>query len=204
MAVDLIIRSRPAIHGSRGTWLLESTPRTHESKRNTMAAEAAVIIGSGSIGVAIGRIVGIGRPVLLADHNEETMDAVAGQLRGEGYEVTTHPVDISNEDAVAALADTAASLGNVTRVLLAAPGGSGIVISSMAGHVGEGYPREVEHALAYTPTAELLDLPFLAAEKVGDSGAAYTLAKRGNGLRVQAAAITCGERGARINSLSRS
>ena len=53
-------------------------------------------------------------------------------------------------------------------------------MSGMAGHMGEGYPRDIEHALAYTPTAELLDLPFLAAHKVGDSGAAYTLAKRGN------------------------
>jgi NAD(P)-dependent dehydrogenase (short-subunit alcohol dehydrogenase family) len=68
--------------------------------------------------------------------------------------------------------------------------------------MGAGYPRDVEHALAYTPTAEPLDLPFLAADMVGDSGAAYTLAKRGNALRVQAAAITWGERGARINSLS--
>jgi hypothetical protein len=191
-----------------------------------MAQEVAVIIGSGSIGVAIGRVAGIGRSVLLADYNEETMTAVAGQLRGEAYDVTTHPVDISEHDAVAALADTAAAAGDVTRVVIAAgvspvqastervlhvdllgtayvleefgrviaPGGSGIVISSMAGHMGEGYPREVEHALAYTPTTELLDLPFLAADKVGDSGAAYTLAKRGNALRVQAAATTWGVR----------
>ena len=48
------------------------------------------------------------------------MDAVAAQLRGEGYEVTTHPIDISDHYAVAALADTAASLGEVTRVVIAA------------------------------------------------------------------------------------
>ena len=85
-----------------------------------MSAEVAVIIGSGSIGVAIGRAAGIGRKVLLADYSEETMNTVAVQLRGEGYEVTTHPIDISNHDAVAALADAAASLGDVTRVVLAA------------------------------------------------------------------------------------
>jgi NAD(P)-dependent dehydrogenase (short-subunit alcohol dehydrogenase family) len=199
-----------------------------------MAQEVAVIIGSGSIGAAIGRIAGIGRRVLLADYNQDILNAVAGQLRGEGYDVTTHPVDISDHDAVAALADTAAAAGDVTRVVVAAgvspvqattervlhvdllgtayvleefgrviaQGGSGVVISSMAGHMGDGYPREIEHALAYTPTAELLGLPFLAADKVGDSGAAYTLAKRGNALRVQAAATTWGARGARINSLS--
>lgn len=48
----------------------------------------------------------------------------------------------------------------------------------MAGHVGEGYTNEIEHALAYTPTAELLELPFLAPDQVRDSGQAYTLAKR--------------------------
>jgi NAD(P)-dependent dehydrogenase (short-subunit alcohol dehydrogenase family) len=199
-----------------------------------MAQEVAVIIGSGSIGVAIGRVAGIGRRVLLADYNEETMNTVAAQLRGEGYDVITRQVDISDHDAVAALANTAAANGDITRVVIAAgvspvqattervlhvdllgtayvleefgrviaPGGSGIVISSMAGHMGEGYPREVEHALAYTPTTELLDMPFLAADQVGDSGAAYTLAKRGNALRVQASATTWGARGARINSLS--
>ena len=35
-----------------------------------------------------------------------------------------------------------------------------------------------------------------------NSGAAYALAKRANHLRVQAAAVTWGERGARINSIS--
>lgn len=199
-----------------------------------MAEEVAVIIGSGSIGVAIGRVAGIGRRVLLADYNEDTIPVVAGQFREDGYDVTTHRIDISSHEAVADLADAAAAMGSITRVILAAgvspvqattdrvlhvdllgtayvlqefgrviaPGGSGVVISSMAGHMGDGYPREIEHALAYTPTAELLDLPFLAADKVGDSGRAYTLAKRGNVLRVQAAAISWGERGARINSLS--
>jgi NAD(P)-dependent dehydrogenase (short-subunit alcohol dehydrogenase family) len=199
-----------------------------------MPEEVAVIIGSGSIGVAIGRRAGIGRTVLLADFNEQTMAGVAEQLRGEGYNVTTSPIDISDHASVAALASLAAGLGDVTRVIIAAgvspvqattervlhvdplgtayvleefgrviaTGGSGLVIASMAGHMGDGYSKEVEHALAYTPTAELLDLPFLAPDQVGDSGAAYTLAKRANVLRVQAAAVSWGARGARINALS--
>lgn len=198
------------------------------------AQEVAVIIGTGSIGVAAGRIAGIGRTVLLADYNEKTMAAVAQQLRGEGYEVSTQRVDISSKDAVAGLAETAAAMGSVARVIVAAgvspvqastervlqvdlvgtahilaefgkviaSGGSGIVISSMAGHMGEGFPREVENALANTPAEELLDLPFLHVDQVGNSGAAYTLAKRGNVLRVQAEAVAWGARGARINSLS--
>lgn len=42
-----------------------------------------------------------------------------------------------------------------------ASGGSGLVISSMAGHMMPALPPEQDRALAYTPTEELLDLPFL-------------------------------------------
>jgi NAD(P)-dependent dehydrogenase (short-subunit alcohol dehydrogenase family) len=196
--------------------------------------EVAVLIGTGSIGVAIGRRAAIGRKLLLADFNEKTMADVATQLHGEGYDVTTQQIDIADHNSVAALADTAAGLGDVIRVIIAAgvspdqastqrvlevdlagtafvleefgrviaPGGSGVVIASMAGHMGDGYPKDFEHALAYTPAAELLALPDLDPEKIGNSGAAYTLAKRANALRVQAAAVSWGARGARVNCLS--
>jgi NAD(P)-dependent dehydrogenase (short-subunit alcohol dehydrogenase family) len=59
-----------------------------------------------------------------------------------------------------------------------APGGSGLVISSMAGHMPAPLPPEQEHALAYTPTEELLALPFLSNEAVRDSMQAYGIAKK--------------------------
>ncbi|MGG7099491.1 SDR family oxidoreductase [Rhodococcus sp. 24CO] len=199
-----------------------------------MSTEVAVVIGSGSIGVAIGRRAAVGRKLVLADFNQQAMDAVAEQLRGEGYEVTTHPIDISAHDSVKKLAEDAAALGDVTRVIVAAgvspvqastqrvlavdlagtayvleefgriiaAGGSGLVIASMAGHMGDGYHKDIEHALAYTPAADLLALPAFDSEVVGNSGAAYTLAKRANALRVQAAAVSWGARGARVNCLS--
>jgi NAD(P)-dependent dehydrogenase (short-subunit alcohol dehydrogenase family) len=83
-----------------------------------------------------------------------------------------------------------------------APGGCGIVISSMAGQMPAHLPREQEDALAYTPTAELLALPFLSNEAVRDSMQAYGIAKKANHLRVQAASLSWGERGARVNSIS--
>lgn len=83
-----------------------------------------------------------------------------------------------------------------------APGGSGIVISSMAGHMPAHLPREEEDLLAFTPTEELLSLPMLQADRVPDSMVAYGLAKHANHLRVQAACLTWGERGARVNSVS--
>jgi NAD(P)-dependent dehydrogenase (short-subunit alcohol dehydrogenase family) len=83
-----------------------------------------------------------------------------------------------------------------------APGGCGIVISSMAGHMPAPLPPEQEHALAYTPTEELLALPFLSKAAVRDSMQAYGIAKKANHLRVQAAALSWGARGARVNSIS--
>lgn len=81
-----------------------------------------------------------------------------------------------------------------------APGGAGLVISSMAGHMQTPLQPEEEHALAYLPADELLNLPLLKA--VPDSMAAYILAKRANHLRVQAAAMSWGAKRARVNSLS--
>ena len=83
-----------------------------------------------------------------------------------------------------------------------APGSSGLVVSSMAGHMSAALPTEHEHALAFTPAVELLALPFLSAEAVPNSMVAYVISKRANQLRVQAASITWGKRGARVNSIS--
>jgi NAD(P)-dependent dehydrogenase (short-subunit alcohol dehydrogenase family) len=83
-----------------------------------------------------------------------------------------------------------------------APGGAGVVISSMAGYMQPSLDSEAEHILAQTPTDQLLQQQLLAPAAVPSSGAAYALAKRANHLRVQAAAVTWGERGARINSIS--
>ncbi|MFD5749433.1 SDR family oxidoreductase [Streptomyces sp. NPDC127033] len=79
--------------------------------------EAAVVIGSGSIGLAIARRIGAGRTVLLADRSDEAATTAAGLLRGEGYDVTTRVTDVSDHDAVEALADAAAALGPVTQVV---------------------------------------------------------------------------------------
>lgn len=83
-----------------------------------------------------------------------------------------------------------------------APGGAGLVISSMAGHMLPPLEPSQEHALAHTPADELLQLPFLGEEAVPHSAAAYTLSKRANHLRVQAESVVWGDRSARVNSVS--
>jgi len=80
--------------------------------------------------------------------------------------------------------------------------GAGIVISSMAGHLAPPLAAEQEKALAHTPADELLRLPVASPDNVTDPRVAYGIAKRANRLRVQAASVAWGQRGARINSVS--
>jgi NAD(P)-dependent dehydrogenase (short-subunit alcohol dehydrogenase family) len=90
-----------------------------------------------------------------------------------------------------------------------APHGAGVVIASMAGTIlGGGLSNEDANLLAATPAEALLDVPAIRAllNSDGDTAdsrsMAYGTAKRGNQLRVQAAASRWGARGARINSIS--
>ncbi len=82
-----------------------------------------------------------------------------------------------------------------------ANGGAGVFIASMAGTFFQLDP-DLERRLATTPASELLALPELIPQAVPDSGVAYGLAKRANQLRVRAASLVWGQRGARVNSIS--
>lgn len=83
-----------------------------------------------------------------------------------------------------------------------APGGAGVVIASMAGHMAQGLPAHHEQALMKTPADALLHLPFLQPAQVTSPAMAYGISKRANALRVLEASATWGQRGARINSIS--
>lgn len=197
----------------------------------TIHDRVIVITGLGGMGVATAQRLGSGATVLLADVNKSTTYAVAAELRGAGYQVEEQIVDVSDADSVAALAAAAQALGRVAAVVhtagvspvqasveailrvdllgtalvldaftpVIATGGAGVFIASMAGTITT-LDLDLERRLAMTPTAELLNLPELAA--ISDAGAAYGIAKRANQVRVRAAALAWGRRGARVNSIS--
>ena len=200
-----------------------------------MTNQTLVVIGVGGMGQAIARRSGLGLTVALADFNEELLETTADSLRGDGYNVTTHVVDVSSKESVDELAAKTAEGGPIVRVAhtaglspaqapaaailrvdllgvahmldafgaVIAPNGAGVVIASMAGSMAEGrFPAELESALALTPTEQLLSLPIWQEPTFADGGAAYSLAKRANQVRVAAASLAWGERGARINSVS--
>jgi NAD(P)-dependent dehydrogenase (short-subunit alcohol dehydrogenase family) len=82
------------------------------------------------------------------------------------------------------------------------PGGAGVVVASMAGHMFPRLTAEQEHALAHIPGRELLGLDFVSPQKITDPGIAYGIAKQANHIRVRAASVYWGRRGSRINSIS--
>lgn len=78
-----------------------------------MQKDVEVVIGAGGMGRVIARRIGAGRRLLLADFDEATLHAAAELLRGDGHQVTTRPVDVSDAESVRALARTATELGPV-------------------------------------------------------------------------------------------
>jgi meso-butanediol dehydrogenase / (S,S)-butanediol dehydrogenase / diacetyl reductase len=194
--------------------------------------EVLVVIGVGGMGMSIARRVGAGRTIVLADINVAGLDATASALADDGHDVLTREVDVTSRSSVAAVAETAHEAGRVTAVVHTAglspqqasaeailavdllgvalsidefgrviePGGAGVVIASMAGHLQPTLDPAVEQQLASAPAEELLGLE--ACANITSSQVAYPFAKRANQIRVAAAAVAWGERGARINSIS--
>ena len=76
--------------------------------------DVVVVIGVGSIGLAVARRVSAGKHVLLADLRQESVDVAATSLGNAGFEVTTATVDVSSRDSVRALVEAAASIGSVS------------------------------------------------------------------------------------------
>jgi NAD(P)-dependent dehydrogenase (short-subunit alcohol dehydrogenase family) len=89
-------------------------------KEEVVMKSVTVLMGSGSIGVAIARRVSAGKHILLADLKKENADAAAAVLSDAGFEVSTATVDVSSREQVKSLAQKAAVLGDVTGVIHAA------------------------------------------------------------------------------------
>lgn len=79
-----------------------------------------VVIGAGSIGIAIARRVSAGKHVVLADLRPENAEAAAAVLLDAGFEVSTATVDVSSRPSVQALVEFATARGEITGVIHAA------------------------------------------------------------------------------------
>ncbi len=79
-----------------------------------------VVIGTGQIGQAIARRVGVGKHILLADMSAENAGAAAHTLASAGYDVSVATVDVCARETVHKLAEQAAALGDVMGMIHAA------------------------------------------------------------------------------------
>jgi NAD(P)-dependent dehydrogenase (short-subunit alcohol dehydrogenase family) len=194
--------------------------------------DVVVVTGAGGMGLAVARRLGSGRTVILADALPDTLDRAVAALRAEGYAATGHLTDVADAGATDGLAKAAAARGRVTAVVhtagvsaatstaarilrvdlagtahvigafekVATRGTALVCVASMAGHYASLSARD-EAALATVPAGDLLALDVVRA--VGDDPmAAYILAKRGNQVRAQAAALAWNRLGARVNTVS--
>jgi NAD(P)-dependent dehydrogenase (short-subunit alcohol dehydrogenase family) len=197
-----------------------------------MKPDVLVVIGIGGMGQAIARRLGSGKTVLLADSNDETLQAAGASLSGDGYRVQTRSVDASSAESVKALAQEAAALGTVTQVAHTAglsPSqaptaailavdlvGVALVLDEFANVIAPGGAGVVIASMAgymfppLTPEQEqaLIRTPphdllqLPFIAELTEPGHAYGIAKRANHIQVQAASRVWGDRGARINSIS--
>lgn len=79
-----------------------------------------VVIGAGSIGLAIARRVSAGKHVLVADLHQANADTAAEVLADAGFQVSPATVDVASRASLHALVETATGLGAVTGVIHAA------------------------------------------------------------------------------------
>ena len=197
-----------------------------------MNRDALVVIGVGGMGQAIARRLGSGKTVLLADYNEQTLQAAAEALSEEAHHVETRRVDVSSAGSVSALAQDAAGLGSVTQVAHTAglsPSqadtaailavdllGVALVLDEFAGVIASGGagliiasmaghlfpPVNPEQEQALAHTPAQDLLQLPFISEISEPGLAYGIAKQANHVRVRAASTAWGQRGARINSIS--
>ncbi|MEV0184621.1 SDR family oxidoreductase [Streptomyces sp. NPDC050625] len=147
------------------------------------------------------------QPVDISSREEvRTLARTADELGPVRHVVLTAGLSPTMADVERLLAVDLLGVAHVLEAFgeVVSPGGSGVVIASMAGHRVPELDRETEVALALTPAEELLALlPQLLPHALDDTRTAYGWSKRAAVLRVRGAASTSwADRGARVNSVS--
>ena len=194
--------------------------------------DVAVLIGSGSIGQAIIRRVGVGKHIVLGDLKQEAADSAAQILENAGFETSTVAVDISSRDSILNLIEHAKKFGQIKNVVNAAgvsPSqapvaailkvdlyGTAVLLEEFGKIIAEGgsgiiISSQSGHRLGALTEDENFKLATSPTEEllnldfiqaITDTLKAYQYSKRCNVLRVMYEATAWGKRDATINSIS--
>ena len=197
-----------------------------------MAKHVTVLIGAGSIGVAIARRVSVGKHLVLADYNLENAQREATTLGNAGFECSTVKCDLGSKEDILRLVEYATSKGEVTNVVCAAgmsPSqapvadilrvdlyGTSVLLEEFGKVIAEGgsgivISSQSGHRLPALPEEQNQALACTPCDEllalpfltaITDTLKAYQYSKRCNVLRVMMEATRWGRRGATVNSIS--
>ncbi|MFV0576542.1 MAG: SDR family oxidoreductase [Vibrio sp.] len=197
-----------------------------------MKKEVVVLIGAGSIGMAIARRVAAGKHVVLADINIDNAEAAAQTMEDAGFEVSTIQTDLSSRESILALIEHAQQYGVVMNLINSAglsPSqasveailkvdlyGTAVLLEEFGKIIGEGGSGiTISSQSGYRLGAlsesdnELLAmtpteqlLDLPMIKSIDDTLKAYQYSKRCNGLRVMFEATAWSKRDATLNAIS--
>lgn len=197
-----------------------------------MKTDVVVLVGAGSIGVAIARRVAAGKHLVLADYHLDQADAAARTLENAGFNCSTKWCDLGSKESILNLVDYASSRGQVKHVINAAgvsPSqapveqilqvdlyGTSVLLEEFGRVIAPGgsgvvISSQSGHRLPALPQEQNEALATTSVDEllelpflkaIDDTLKAYQYSKRCNVLRVMAEATRWGRRGATINSIS--
>lgn len=194
--------------------------------------EVAVLFGTGSIGQAIIRRIGVGKHIVLADMSLEHAKQTAKLLENAGFECSTIQADLGSKEDILAVVAEAQKWGEVKDVVNAAgvsPSqapvseilrvdmyGTSVLLEEFGKVIAPGgsgivISSQSGHRLPALPQEQNDALAMSKPEdllkldfvtSITDTLKAYQYSKRCNVLRVAFEASRWGKRGATINSIS--
>ncbi|MBR1648397.1 MAG: SDR family oxidoreductase [Alphaproteobacteria bacterium] len=194
--------------------------------------DIVVLLGAGSIGVAIARRVSYGKHLVVADLKLEHAQNIAKDLYNAGFETSAIATDLSSRESILKLIEHALQFGKITNVINAAgvsPSqapiekvlqvdlyGTAVLMEEFGKVISEGgsaimISSQSGHRLGALTQEENELLALTPTEEllnldmlknISNTLEAYQYSKRCNVLRVASESVKWGKKNARINSIS--
>jgi NAD(P)-dependent dehydrogenase (short-subunit alcohol dehydrogenase family) len=194
--------------------------------------KVVILLGAGSIGLAIARRVSAGKHLVLADYKQENAQLAAKILEDAGFECSTVQTDLSSRASIMNMIAHAQAYGEISNLINAAgvsPSqapvdvilktdlyGTAVLMEEVGKVIAEDgsgiiISSQSGHRLGALPQEQSDALAMTPTEElltlpflneITDTLKAYQYSKRCNVLKVMYEATRWGKRGATINSIS--